>query len=180
MARLGAEGTPAHFTAEPSTGPVGRVIRDGLRQVDAPPSLELMALLFAADRLDHVTREVEPLLARGTHVLTDRYVWSSLAYQGARLPADWVATLNRAARRPDLTILFDVAPEVALERRMQRGGAVEIYDDLPMQWAVAARYRALAAEASAGAVAILDAGAGFDDVAAALYAAVRRCLEPDA
>lgn len=177
MSRLVAEGKPAHFTAEPSTGPIGRVIRDGLRQVDAPPSPELMALLFAADRLDHVSREVEPLLAQGTHVLTDRYRWSSLAYQGSRVPLDWVTTLNRAARRPDLTILFDVAPEVALARRLQRGGAVEIYDDLPMQRAVAERYRALAAAAPAAEVVILDAGAGFDDVAAALYEAVRRCLE---
>src|ERR1700694_1986424 len=72
---------PAHQTAEPSGGPVGRFLRHLLSGAAAPVDPEAMALLFAADRRDHLSREVLPYLSRGVHVLCDRYLLSSLVYQ---------------------------------------------------------------------------------------------------
>ncbi len=137
---LGDAGAPAHLTCEPSTGPVGKVIRQALRMELGEVDPAVVALLFAADRVDHLRREVEPMLARGTHVVTDRYVYSSLAYQGIDLEPTWVATANRLATEPDLTIYLRVEPELALERRAARGGAEELFDANETQVKVAATY----------------------------------------
>ena len=67
-----------------------------------------MALAFALDRLDHVQREIEPAMAEGKIVLSDRYVISSLVYQSLELPIDWVRSLNQHAPEPDLTLLVDL------------------------------------------------------------------------
>lgn len=68
-------------TFEPTNGPIGALIREKLREGGF--SNETMALLFAADRKEHLEKEIEPRLARGEVVLCDRYVMSSLAYQTA-------------------------------------------------------------------------------------------------
>jgi dTMP kinase len=83
-AHLRAQRRLVHVTHEPSSGPVGTQIRLVLRQrltFPATHQAEVMALLFAADRLDHVASEVEPLLRDGYVVISDRYDLSSLAYQ---------------------------------------------------------------------------------------------------
>jgi dTMP kinase len=140
-----------HVTREPSTGPVGSQIRLMLsRRVALPATYqaETMALLFAADRLDHLAAEVEPYLHDGYVVLSDRYDLSSLAYQSitakdgeaARMVA-WIRELNRAARRPDVTVVLDVSPDVAASRRRARGGAAEIFDDAELQARLAVAYR---------------------------------------
>src|SRR4051812_35922446 len=74
-------GARAHVTREPSGGPLGQLLRQLLSGAHADLDPAAVALLFAADRLDHLSREVEPALARGQHVITDRYLLSSLAYQ---------------------------------------------------------------------------------------------------
>ncbi len=118
---LNAQGTPAHGTREPSDGPVGRLIREMLTGGHAIEGEKLsqgtFGLLFAADRLDHMQREVEPKLAAGVLVISDRWYHSSLAYQGTGADRDWIAMLNARARRPDLTIFLKVRPEVAAQRR---------------------------------------------------------------
>jgi dTMP kinase len=157
---------------------VGRLIREQLGQVDAPPAPAALALLFAADRIHHLQTEIEPLLARGVHVLSDRYVLSSLTYQSIGLDFDWVASLNREARPPDLTVLLGVDPEVAVERRGLRGGDEEIYDKIQFQRQVAAQYDDLARRLPEQNVEVLDANQGFEAVAAALEAVVLRRLEP--
>ncbi len=168
---------PAHLTAEPSSGPVGRLIREKLGQVDSPPDPAALALLFAADRIDHLQTEIEPLLAKGVHVLSDRYVLSSLAYQSIDLDLDWVASLNREARAPDLTLLFRVDPEVAAHRRGTRGGDEEIYDKMQFQRQVATLYDELARRLPEHKVQGLDANQDFESVAAELEAAVLARLE---
>ena len=80
-----------------------------------------MALLFAADRVDHLQREVEPLLAAGADVVSDRYLMSSLAYQAEEADREWVALLARGVRPPDLTILLDIPVAVAARRRLLAG-----------------------------------------------------------
>lgn len=147
---LRARGRAAHATREPSDGPVGRLIREMLtgRHVIAGQSISqsTFGLLFAGDRLDHLQREVEPQLAAGTVVISDRWYHSSLAYQGTGADRDWIFTLNARARRPDLTIFLEVRPEIAAQRRVAAGRVQELFEDLQMQQDVDAGYRATFAE----------------------------------
>ena len=72
VAALGARGVAAHATREPTTGPVGRLLREMLGGAHQPVDQTTLGLLFAADRADHLQREIEPELARGTVVVSDR------------------------------------------------------------------------------------------------------------
>lgn len=140
-----------HVTREPCTGPVGTFIRDVLtarQNLLSLPSYDLMALMFAADRLDHVRGEVEPALREGAVVLSDRYDLSSLAYQSVAsdsgLPAHeivaWIRSLNRFARRPDVTLVVDVSPDVAAKRRQTRGLPEDLYEKEALQARLAKAY----------------------------------------
>ena len=183
VASLVAGGRGAHLTREPSDGPIGRLIREMLTGGHALASGEAIdqrsfSLLFAADRMDHVQREVEPALGRGDVVVSDRWYHSSLAYQGTGAERAWIAELNRFARRPDLTLLLRVAPEVAAERRLAAGRVQELFEDIAMQRRVAAGYDDVMASLAARGerIAILDGEASQDDVAAAIAAAVAAVL----
>ena len=150
---LRPRGQPAHLTREPSDGPIGRLIREMLTGQHAMPgrpiSQSTFGLLFAADRLDHIEREVDPQIAAGTTVVSDRWYHSSLAYQGTGADRDWIAVLNSRARRPDLTIFLQVRPEVAAQRRVAAGRVQELFEDLHTQREVDAGYRATLAELTA-------------------------------
>src|SRR5262245_15868735 len=103
---MASRGVPVHVTNEPSAGPVGREIRNILRGAHAPFDQGAMALLFAADRLDHLSREIVPHLEAGTHVVCDRYLLSSIVYQSRFVPPEFVWAANARARPADLTILL--------------------------------------------------------------------------
>ena len=87
---LAARGHTVLETREPSHGPIGVLVRERLSVRSAPLEPAALALLFAADRLDHLAREVVPAIARGAVVLSDRYLLSSLAYQSLDCDAAWV------------------------------------------------------------------------------------------
>src|SRR5262245_60906778 len=147
-AHLAARGRRVHPTREPSAGPIGRLLREILlgqhRLPDGAPADGLaMALLFAADRRDHLGREIEPALAAGHDVISDRYLMSSLAYQAEEADRAWVAGLARSLRQADLTLLLDLPVEVAAARRRAAGRTVERYDDDALLARVAATYRSL-------------------------------------
>jgi dTMP kinase len=172
-------GRRVHATREPSDGPVGRLIREillgGHRGPDgAEVDGRAMALLFAADRRDHLRREVEPALAAGIDVVTDRYLLSSLAYQAEEAERDWVAGLARAVRPPDLTLLLDVPVSVAAARRRAAGRSTERYDEDGFQARVAANYRRLASGDSG--VVVLDGSDSVDAVAEAIVREVGKLI----
>ena len=173
---LRVKGLTVLVTREPSTLPIGAMIRQALAgTLPLPPAS--MALLFAADRLDHVAREIEPALAQGHWVISDRYVISSLAYQGAQLPMAWVEVINRYALACDLTLFVDVDPEVGKARRAARGGPEELYDGDAMQRATRQRYHeAIALPVHVGRVKVIDGGAPIADVTKALLAALEPLL----
>ncbi len=113
-------------TREPGATPVGRRLRELLLDPDSALAPRAEALLYAADRAQHVDTVIVPALQRGAVVVTDRYVDSSLAYQGAGrdLAPDEVARLSRWATggvRPDLVLLLDVDPSVGLVRALRTG-----------------------------------------------------------
>jgi dTMP kinase len=170
-------GHPAVATREPSAGPVGLLLREALLgRLPLPDGAKLdgrtMALLFAADRVDHLQREIEPHLATGVTVVSDRYLLSSLAYQAEEADRAWVAGLARGVPSPDLTLLLDLPVEVAARRREAAGRPIERYDADSYLAKVAANYRELARiDAS---VVILDAAQGKEAVTAAMCRALAR------
>jgi dTMP kinase len=182
---LRAEGLPAHVTREPSNGPVGVLIRQILTgrvvtpspRGSRPPGWSTMAMLFAADRLDHLDAEIVPNLADGVTVVCDRYDHSSVAYQtvssgeGAEV-SSWVLELNRQARRPDLTLVLDVDPEVAAKRRGMRSNAPELYEVREMQVELARFYAKIDALFPNDTIVHIDANRNVDVVAAAIRAEV--------
>lgn len=181
VAALGARGRDAHLTREPSTGPVGRLLRELLGGQHQPIDTNTLALLFAADRADHLQREVEPALARGAVVVSDRYYHSSLAYQGGAGDRAWIRQLNARARRPDLTIFLEVPADVAAARRAADGRSEELFDGLETQRQVAAGYRAAIAElAEIERIEVVDGTMPLDAVTAEVLRLAESCLGPAA
>ena len=114
---LRRRGLDAVYTTGPSTGEIGKLIRDHVlnRKKRVPVAVE--ALLFAADRVDHVEKEIKPALQKGKIVICDRYVYSTVAYQGAAdLDLNWIEQINQFALVPNMTLFLDVSPEVVIER----------------------------------------------------------------
>ena len=176
-ASLRASGHPVVSTREPSDGPLGVVLRQALTRRLVGLSDRVLALLFAADRLDHLASVVEPALAKGKVVVSDRYVLSSLAYQGMRLPLAWVEALNAAARPADLTLYLEVDPGTAARRRQGRGGTEELFDADEVQRAVARAYRRVVRKhARAQRVVRVDGRAAPDEVAREILSRVRAVL----
>jgi dTMP kinase len=187
LARLAGQlergGAEVLATREPSDGPIGKMLRQMLSgdlgtKSGTPLGWAGMALLFAADRRYHLESEVEPALARGAHVLSDRYDASSLAYQSVTSDADaraalpWIAELNRYARRPDVTIVLDVPAEVAAERRAKRNEAAQIYETDATQRALADFYRTLPTILPADCIEIVGGEGSPDAVEARIHTAL--------
>ncbi|HET7753411.1 MAG TPA: dTMP kinase [Anaeromyxobacteraceae bacterium] len=147
--RLRAAGRKVHVTAEPSAGPVGALARlvlskriGGDAKAGAPFDADALALLFAADRLDHVASEIAPLLAEGVDVVSDRYALSSLAYQAITTgDAAWVEAVNARARAPDVTLFLEVSPRTAVSRRFSASSRRELYEVPEFQRKVARSYQ---------------------------------------
>jgi dTMP kinase len=177
--RLRARGHTVHETREPSDGRIGKLARELLAVVPGQPrtvDAAALALLFAADRLEHLEREIQPALARGELVICDRYVVSSWVYQSLDCDPGWVRTINERARWPDLCFVFDVAPEIALARVAARrdatGEVVERFDVPETQRRLAQGYAAVLDEDLPGLVRV-DAAAPIDAVSEAIF---QRCL----
>jgi len=119
---LRARGCSVVETREPTNGPYGRKIRE-LYVDRGKCTLEEELELFIEDRRQHVREVIEPALSRGQVVLTDRYYYSTAAYQGAAgMDPEEVFARNRFAPRPDLVIMLTMPPESSLVRiRESRG-----------------------------------------------------------
>jgi dTMP kinase len=116
----------AIYTAEPSSGKIGQFIKDHCLDAGQRGSIIVEALLFAADRLEHVNSEILPALNAGKLVVSDRYVYSSFAYQGAAgLDLKWIERVNEHAIRPDLALFIDVQPETVIQRLKPRKSVME-------------------------------------------------------
>lgn len=183
---LSVRGREVHTTREPSDGPIGSLLRLLLRgRVASPagaPGWEMMSLLFAADRMDHVAAEIEPVLRRGGVVLSDRYDASSIAYQSVSSESSgsdavaWIKTLNRAARRPDLVVVVDVSSDVALARRSARGGTPELYEKHELQTKLAAFYRDLSKHMPNDRIVVVSGEGSKAEVSERLMAAIDAAL----
>jgi dTMP kinase len=173
---------PVKVTREPSDGPIGSLVRQVLTgRIVIPggraPGWTTMALLFAADRMDHVESEIEPYLAEGGVVVSDRYDASSLAYQsvssgrGGDKAVEWIRELNRHALRPDLTIVIDLPADLAATRREVRGEPAQLYEQNEVQRALVEFYRELARHMPNDRVTIVDGRGTVEEVHARVYEA---------
>lgn len=133
---LKSKGIMSYYTFEPTSGPIGSLIknilarrivmnRDGEKEDFDQISV---ALLFAADRIDHLKNEVEPLLKKGYVVISDRYKYSSYAYQSLFAEDRWVKEINRYSIDPDMLIFLDVDVKTGISRVGMRGNKREIYE----------------------------------------------------
>lgn len=124
--RLKRKGYDAVYTAEPSRGKIGQFIKKHFLHGKKRGSVIVEALLFAADRFEHVKEEVIPALDAGKVLVSDRYVYSSLAYQGATgLDLEWITKINEHACRPDLAVFIDVEPGMVVKRLKTKKSVME-------------------------------------------------------
>lgn len=123
---LKKEGFEAVYTTEPSNGVFGKMLRKHILEGSRRVPVVVEAVLFAVDRFDHIESEVKPLLRRGKIVVSDRYVYSSIAYQGASsLSKKWLKEINNRAIKPDLSIFIDVPPEIVIGRINRQKSVME-------------------------------------------------------
>lgn len=132
-------------TRENTDGPVGSLLRLALsRRLKLDGAT--LALLFAADRLDHIASDIKEQLAGGVPVLCDRYYLSSFAYQLRDMPDDleWIEAINAKAIRPDLTLLIDVPADVCMERIEKNRWKTELFEELDKLQTIRTNYLMLA------------------------------------
>ncbi len=122
------KGLKAHITKEPTNNIIGGLIRGQLTN-SWKTSQVCFQLLFSADRAHHLETEIEPSLKKGNIVISDRYLYSTLAYGPVEGPdMEWLEQINSKFRRPDLTIILKVPPKVCMERINKNRHEVELFE----------------------------------------------------
>ncbi len=143
--RLKKEGIEVALTKEPTNNIIGGLIRGVLtHQWKADP--RTLQLLFAADRGHHLSMEIEPWLAEGKVVVSDRYMHSSLAFGSVDIGGDieWIQTLNQHFRIPDMTFFLRVPAENCVSRIEKNRAKFELFEEIKTLTKVAEAYDALA------------------------------------
>ena len=184
--RLEEAGIPCLTTCEPTSGPIGKLLRQVLTGQVACDS-RVVAPLFAADRLDHLLNGEEGLcraVESGLTMLTDRYYFSSYAYQSVDFPLEWVVEVNRPSAqllRPTATIFIDVSPELALERIAQNRERAELFETRDRLTRTREQYfKAFQLEKDRERVIIIPGDRAAEAVAGEIWAAVSTLLSPGA
>ncbi|MCL6578861.1 MAG: dTMP kinase [Candidatus Bathyarchaeota archaeon] len=173
--RLIKMGYDAVYTAEPSRGKIGNFIRKYCLHGGKRMSVVVEALLFAADRFEHVKDVILPALDEGSIVVSDRYVYSSMAYQGAAgLDLKWIEMINEHAIRPNLAIFIDVEPHTVIKRLKSKKSVME---NLETQLKVRDVYMKFVGK---GALIRIDGNKSKKEVADAILKAVMKLLREKA
>ena len=167
---------PLFKTFEPTDSIIGKLIRSGLRK-ETILSPETIAFLFAADRNEHIYGPggVAERCIRGELTVSDRYLPSSLVYQGITCGEELPIRLNRDFPGPELLIYFDIDPEIAQKRISQREN-IEIYENLNFQNQVRQRYKTLLPlfERQGIMVEIIDASPPPEEVSARVWSIMQK------
>ena len=176
-----------HLTNEPTDEPVGKLIRDSLSgRITSPTggdpvefSEAALSLLFAADRIEH-SREIEKILSNDEHVVCDRYIWSSIAYQSLdpSISPERVVDINSGCAVPDITFLLEVPVKECLRRLKARKDAPTIYEKKNFLEGIHANYMATRRlyEKNFGALVVLDGTAAPGDVHSEIVDGVRKLV----
>ncbi len=147
------------FTAEPTQGPYGQIIRKANKRFSVQDEIEL----FAKDRADHLTKIIAPALEQGATVICDRYIHSSLAYQGARgvSPKTILAAQSDSLIKPDLVIMLDIPVNLAFQRlKTTRKHGLTPFESMEGLRSVKSIYDAMDDQI----IRRIDAGQSLDDV----------------
>lgn len=165
VAHLGSLGLKVINSAEPTTSAIGQEIRRLLAQpIDKEPDLlTSLALCFAADRMQHVHNVITPGLKNSDYIVLDRYVLSSMVYQGLHLPTTFVKEINRFATKPDLVIILDLEASLAYERLSQRVSVKDFYETEAFLEKLRSRYLHFAKDDPSTTV-LVDANGSVDQV----------------
>jgi dTMP kinase len=179
---LVGRGRDVVITYEPGDTPVGARLRELLLDPATSVTPQTEALLYAADRAEHVAHVIAPALARGAVVLTDRYIDSSIAYQGYGRGLD-VGEVTRASLwatgglRPDLTVLLDLPAEEGLRRARGRNSVADRLESEGLDFHARVRAGFLAlADADPLRYAVIAADGTPEEVAREVWLAVARVL----
>ena len=130
---LESKGEKVFMTAEPSEGRIGKTLREMLSE-DIPTDMYFQAGMFLADRIDHCTNSengIKKMLEEGYTVISDRYYYSTFAYQGTKSDMDYIMKINLdcpAILRPDVCIFLDLNPEICKGRIDTNRGKTEMYE----------------------------------------------------
>ena len=140
---LESKGHAVYLTSEPTTLATGKIVRNFLSETnsDTPLIHEMLALAFAADRINHLREEIWPALKKKQTVITDRYFFSSIAYQSLNVSYEWVKGINRFATLPDVLVFIDVKVDKAVERLTKFRNSTEIYEKRELLQQIDRNYR---------------------------------------
>jgi dTMP kinase len=196
--RLCERGIAVKQTAEPTQGPIGKLLRAYLRDGARPLSWRGLAHLFAADRCWHVEREIRPRLEQGYVVVCDRFHLSTVVYQGLAEGGGYDRMRALAAEvrfgvaegryvpempwwvEPDVTFILDGPAEVFWHRILDRGGVQDRFEQEDFHRGVVAAYHRFGWDVGldAGVVKVIDGAQAAEDVEAAVWAALEQVLVP--
>lgn len=176
--RLKESGAKVCLTAEPTSLPTGRALRDALGGKIAKRECE-MALMFVEDRIAHnkdPKEGIDALIDAGVTVICDRYYYSTLAYQGHSTDYEWVKSMNLLCpdiRKPDLCIYIDLLPSQSLERIRRGRDSVEIYETEETLTAVREQFLSVIRDlGETDNICILDGYRAEEEIAEDVYAIV--------
>lgn len=178
LASLGRE---VSLSAEPTTLATGKAIRRALSGEEKKSECE-MAAMFVLDRIAHnINSEtgIRALTERGIDVISDRYYYSSLAYQGTATDYEWVKAMNINSpeiRRPDLCIYLDLLPEQSLERISRGRESLEIYENLEKLTAVRAKFLSVVEDLrrDGESIYVVNAARAAEDIAKEIFEIVKK------
>lgn len=180
--QLTKQGHKVYSTFEPTDNPIGKMIRNILKG-NAKADHRIIAGLFVADRLDHLLNEeygIVKKLEEGFTVITDRYCFSSYAYQGTHMNMDWVIQANSMSAeilRPDVNFFIDVSPEISMQRVHSNRDTIELFETLDNLKLVRAKYmEAFEKLRSVENIVIIDGNRTPDEIATAIWLQVKQML----
>ena len=187
----------AHKTCQPSKAPIGTFIRQIIRTPaqEYPFTWNTMALLFAADRLQHLELEIDPYLQKGITVISDRYDYSSLVYQlttsdikkkphvdlghmdSYESKKRWIREINRYAKRPDLTFILNVSLASAQKRLLDRRSSQEMYEQEALQKQLVACYQNIDSFFPTDRIQHIDGNQTIENISGEILRSVLKCAK---
>lgn len=171
---LESRGFKVVLTKEPTDGLIGGLIRACLRGEWRADPMTLQ-LLFAADRCHHVNSVIHPALRNGRAVVTDRYLFSSLAYGSLDIDYGWLKSINSKFPLPDITFVLDIEPSIAIARIKADRFAIELFEEVEKLERVRTAYMRIAEEFSN--VYIIRTDNEVEEVQRKVEVLIDECLE---
>ena len=173
--RLEKNGRAVLLTKEPTSDtPIGKLIREIL-QHKWSTSPEGLQLLFSADRAEHLQNTIEPALKNGQVVITDRYLFSTLAYGGMSVETEWLKELNKFFPLPDITFLFRLAPEECIKRIAGRGSEFELFEKQEKLEKIAKNYEKILWDYKG--IQLIDASKTIEEIEEEIWTHVSKALK---